>query len=53
MKICPVRAELFYADGQTDRYDQANVLFFFNSANAYQKASVTGFFFVYQRIRED
>jgi hypothetical protein len=43
MKICPVRAELFQADGQTDRHDQANTRFFFNFVIAYQKASVTVF----------
>jgi len=24
MKICPVAAELFHADGWTDRHDEAN-----------------------------
>jgi hypothetical protein len=24
MKICSVRAQLFYADGQTNRHDEAN-----------------------------
>jgi len=24
MEICPVGAEPFHADGQTDRYDEAN-----------------------------
>ena len=27
MKICPVRAELFHADGHTDRHDEANSRF--------------------------
>ena len=27
MKICPVGAELFRADGQTDRHDEANSRF--------------------------
>jgi hypothetical protein len=27
MKIRPVGAELFYADGRTDRHDKANSLF--------------------------
>jgi len=27
MKIRPVEAELFYADGRTDRHDQANSRF--------------------------
>jgi hypothetical protein len=26
-QICPAGAELFYADGQTDRHDQANSCF--------------------------
>jgi len=28
MKIRPVVAELFHADGRTDRHDEANSLFF-------------------------
>jgi hypothetical protein len=27
MKICPVGAEFFHADGQTDRHDEANCRF--------------------------
>jgi len=27
MKICPVEAELLHANGQTDRYDEANSRF--------------------------
>jgi hypothetical protein len=27
MKLQPVRAELFYADGRTERYDEANIRF--------------------------
>jgi len=26
MKICPVEAELFHTDGQTDRHDKVNSL---------------------------
>jgi hypothetical protein len=33
MKICPVGAELLYADGQTDRHDEIKVAFR-NFANA-------------------
>ena len=29
MKIRPLVAELFHADGRTDRHDEANSLFFF------------------------
>jgi hypothetical protein len=34
MKIRPVEAELFHADGQADKHDEANSLFsqFFQSA---------------------
>ena len=34
MKICPVGAELFHADRQTDKHDEANSRFsqFFESA---------------------
>jgi hypothetical protein len=46
MEICPVRDELFHADGQKGGYDQANDLFFFNSAYACQKASVTAFVYI-------
>jgi hypothetical protein len=27
MKILPVEAELFHADGRTDKYDEANIHF--------------------------
>ena len=27
MKICSMGAELFHADGRTDRHDEANILF--------------------------
>jgi len=34
MKIRPVGAKLFHADGQTERHDEANIPFFLNFANA-------------------
>jgi len=37
MKIGPVRTELFHADEQTDRHDEANVAFR-NFVNARKKA---------------
>jgi hypothetical protein len=27
MKICPTGAEMFYADGRTNRHDEANISF--------------------------
>jgi hypothetical protein len=42
MKIPPVAAELFYADGRTDRHDEANIRFSQFSESA-QKDSISHF----------
>ena len=43
MEICPLSEELFRADGQTDRYDQANGLLFFQFCLRASKGISYGF----------
>jgi len=52
MKICLVRAELFHADGQTDRYDEANSLFFLILRTLIKRHQLW-LLFVYQGMPED
>jgi hypothetical protein len=52
MKISQVRAEFFHADGQTDKYNQANSLFF-SILRTRIKRHQLRLLFVYQGMPED
>jgi hypothetical protein len=52
MKIRPVGAELFHADGQTDRHDEANIHFSQFCGAPKKMINRAPYFFVFWDIRE-